>query len=221
MFQPPDSETFPLRPTPRYCQSSTDLPSSNHCIHKGSTKIASSHWFVVHPDITRKKTLQDVPRHRELHPVLDLPLCGSYQEIIGLVVQLVTPRLALYLTRHLRRLCYRQPCSSFSPARCLPREKARQDTKPQHRHQASPLAASLQPTSSKNSRLAPKATRRAVSHRTLSCLTASRALPVLSAVPPRHRPGASTQSSDLHTIQFCHLTACRDLALPDKVRSPP
>lgn len=202
MFQPPCSKTFPLRSTARYCQSSTELPSSDHCIYKGITKSPTciGSLFIR---TSHEKKLQDDPRHRELHPILALPLCGSYQEIVRLVLQLVTPRLALYLTRHPRRLLLQLLSKTLPP-------KTRQDTKQQYRHQASPSAASLEPTSSKNSRLAPKDSAGCVA--SYSCLVASRALPVLPAAPPRHRPGASTQSSDLHTIQFCHLTACRDLA---------
>lgn len=147
-----------------------------------------------------------------LHPVFDLPLCGSYQETDRLILQLVTPRLALYLTQHPLRLLLSAVLLQLLSSTLPP--KARQDTKQQHRHQASSLRLARIADS-------PPKARQAVSHRIPSCLAASRALPVLPAAPPRHRPGVSTQSSDLHKIQFCHLTACRDLALPDQVRSAP
>lgn len=75
VFQPSDSETFPLRPTPRYCQSSTQILSSNHCIHKGSAKsltridslfIRTSHEKKILPDVPSPSRVTSYPRSASL-----------------------------------------------------------------------------------------------------------------------------------------------------------
>jgi hypothetical protein len=222
VFQPPDSETFPLRPTPRYCQSPTQLPSSNHCIHKGSTKLLTRIGSLfIRTSHEKKKILQVVPSPSS---VTSCPRSAS----LRLLSRDSRARLAAYhpKPRPLFNSASSSPLLSTVLLQLLssslpPKKKARQDTKQQHRHQALPLAASLQPTPSRNSRLAPKRLARL-------CRIVYLAASQLRALYPSFLQclqdigsGANTQSSDLHTIQFCHLTACRDLALPDKVRSPP
>lgn len=186
MFQPPCSKTFPLRPTAKI------LPNRQLNSLRQTTAYtkASPYCFLA--------LARCLSGHSTKNSKTSLAIVTSGLRFASL-------RLLLRDSQARLAACQPKAHPLFKPASSSPfavggpasasLQHAASEGKT--RHQTATSSSSLEPASRKNSRLAPKGSAGCVA--SYSCLAASRALPVLPAAPPRHRPGVSTQSSDLHT----------------------
>jgi hypothetical protein len=176
-------------------KSSPKLPSSGHCIHKGIS-VTSLHWLVIHPDIARKSPRRPLPPRVESGPR------SAFLRLLSRdrpVLQLVTSKLVSYLTQRPCRLSRRQLFSSSSPTGFLPRDK---------QQSSSSVALARKPRSYVHlARIAdsPPKPRQAVSHRIVASQLRALCPSFLQCLQDIGL-GPSTQSSDVHTIHFCHLT---------------